>query len=170
MKHRVVLGVLAAIGILALSTTVAQAGGRGNPSALTSFFSCQTINGATLGTKVDVYSNEVATGPQTPSRTNVTIGQAVLACAQVFLFHAGVVPVPDPSDPTGATPLNNISPEISDPTPFELKCYNTSVAKKLGGAGTLSIEDALYSSLFGLPETVTVSRDPKLICAPASLH
>jgi hypothetical protein len=168
VKRRVVLGALAVMGTLALSATVAQAGGRGNPSALTSFFSCQTINGASVGTTVDVYSNEVAGGPQTPSRTNVTIGQAILACAQVYLFHAGVTPVPDPNDPT--IPLNNIPTQISDPTPFELKCYATSVAKKSGEAGSLSIEDALFNLRFGRPEAVTVTRDPKMICAPASLH
>ena len=167
MKSRVVLGGLAMIGMLALSVTVAQAGGRGNPSALTSFFSCQTVNGASLGTKVDVYSNEVAPGvSQTPSRAGVTIGQAILACAQVFLFHAGVTPEVDQN----GDPTNNISPQISDPTPFELKCYNASVAKKSGSAGTLTIEDALFSERFGLPETLTATRDPKLICAPASLH
>ena len=166
MKHRVVLGVLAAIGTLALSTTVAQAGGRGNPSALTSFFTCQTINGAFLGTKVDVYSNEVATGPQTPSRTNVTIGQAVLACAQVFLFHAGVSPI---IDPVTGDPTNNISPAISNPTPHELKCYTAAVSKKSGDSGSITIEDALFNNVFGLDETVTVVRDPKLICAPASV-
>jgi hypothetical protein len=99
-----------------------------------------------------------------PSRTNVTIGQAILACAQVFLFHAGVTPQ---VDATG-NPTNNIDPAISNSTPFELKCYTASVAKKSGQAGSLTIEDALFNNVFGLEETVSVTRDPKLICAPAS--
>jgi hypothetical protein len=166
VKSRVILGVLALTGMLALSASVAHAGGGGNPSALTSFFVCQTINGASLGTKVDVYSNEVGAGPQTPSRTNVTIGQAVLACAQAFLFHAGVTPILDTND----NPTNNINPQISNATPFELKCYTASVAKKSGEAGSLTIEDALFNNVFGLPETVVATRDPKLICAPAALQ
>jgi hypothetical protein len=164
VKSRVVLGVLALIGTLALSATVAHAGGRGNPVALTSFFTCHTINGASLGTKVDIYSNEVGPGVGTPSRTNVTIGQAILACAQVFLFHAGVTPILD----TSGNPTNNINPEISNSTPLELKCYTASVSKKSGEAGSVTIEDALFSNVFGLPEAVSVLRDPKLICAPAS--
>jgi hypothetical protein len=166
VKNGVVFGGLAMIGMLALSATVAHAGGRGNPVALTSFFTCHTINGASLGTKVDIYSNEVGPGVGVPSRTNVTIGQGILACAQVFLFHAGVTPTIDPA--TG-DPTNNISPQISNPTPNELKCYTASVSKKSGESGSITIEDALFNNVFGLDETVSVLRDPKLICAPASV-
>jgi len=177
VNGKVVLGVLAVIGTLTLSATVAQAGGRGVPAPLTSFFTCHTINGASLGTKVDVYSNEVGAGPPTAlSRANVTIGQAILACAQVLLFHAGVTPTEDPD--TGK--LNDIDPAIPSPTPgenlraFELKCYTASVSKKTGGAGSLTLEDALFFDAFGTvenptpAETLPVERDPKLICAPAS--
>ena len=165
MKGKVVLGMLAMTGILALSATVAHAGGRGNPSALTSFFTCHTINGASLGTKVDIYSNEVGVGVDVPSRRNVTIGQAILACAQVFLFHKDVIPQVDQN----GNPTNNIDSAVPGVTVMhELKCYNASVSKKSGEAGSLTIEDALFNNLFGLPETVSVVRDPKLICAPAS--
>jgi hypothetical protein len=165
VKGRVVLGMLAMIGMLALSAMVAHAGGRGNPVALTSFFACHTINGASVGTKVDVYSNEVGPGLGVPSRKNVTIGQAILACAQVFLFHAGVTPELDDN----GSPTNNISPDISSSTPTEMKCYTASVSKKSGQAGSLTIEDGLFLERFGLTETVPVGRDPKLICAPASV-
>jgi hypothetical protein len=171
VKNRLLSGVLAVTGILALSATAAHAGGVGNPVALTSFFSCHQINGVSLGTKVDVYSNEVGSGASTPSRANVSIGQSILACAQAFLFKAGVVPNGSgtPEDPF----TNNISPQISTfPLTFELKCYTASVSKKTGDEGLFNAEDALFSDAFGLPtgstETVPALRDPKLICAPAS--
>jgi hypothetical protein len=166
VKGKVVLGMMAMIGMLALSATVAHAGGGGNPVALTSFFTCHSINGASVGTKVDVYSNEVGPGLGVPSRTNVTIGRAILACAQVFLFHAGETPTLDDN----GNPTNNITPEISSSTPNELKCYTASVlSKKSGEAGSITVEDALFFDRFGLTETVPVGRDPKLICAPASV-
>jgi hypothetical protein len=180
VKNRLLSGVLAVTGILALSATVAHAGGTGNPVALTSFFTCHQVNGVSLGTVVDVYSNEVGPGgvpaPGTASRTNVTIGQAILACAQTFLFKAGVVPQVDDN----GNPTNNISPQLPprgdpsvSPETHELKCYTASVSKKSGDSGPLTLEDSLFDDAFGTPEvpirteTLTVLRDPKLICAPA---
>jgi len=169
VKGKVVLGVLAVTGILALSSTVAKAGG-GVPTALTSFFVCHGINGADVGKNVDVYSDEVGVNPNPgASRTNVTIGQAILACAQAFLFHAGA----DPVFPLAAD-ANNISPRISNPTPFELKCYAASASKKSGEVGLFNVEDALFGLTLSPPATsgtetgIPGSRDVRLICGPAS--
>jgi len=45
MRRQVVSGVLAVMGILALSAGAAQAGSGGKPFPLTSFFVCNGING-----------------------------------------------------------------------------------------------------------------------------
>ena len=167
MKGKFVLGILAVTGILALSSTAAQAGS-GGPSALTSFFVCHQINGANLRKNVDVVSDDVGAGG---TRTNVTIGQAIMACAQAFLFNPGVTP----DDPI--TPTNNIKPTGNTPglplptAATELMCYTASVSKKTGNAGLFDAVDALFFGEFGLPkqEDIPGSRDPQLICAPASI-
>jgi hypothetical protein len=147
VNGKVVLGVLAVIGMLALSASVAQAGGGGVPVALKSFFVCHAINGANLGTPVDVQSDEAGLGGGV--RALVTVGQAIFACAQAALFQPGT---PD-----------EISPSVPGrPSPQELKCYTASTSKKSGQAGLFNIEDALSGT-----ETVEVARDVKYICGPA---
>jgi hypothetical protein len=54
VKPRIVVGVLAVLSTLALSTTGAEAGAGGFPSPLTSFFVCQAINGDVPGRTVDI--------------------------------------------------------------------------------------------------------------------
>lgn len=55
MTRKVVSGALVGIGMLALSTTVAQASGGGNPFPLTSFFVCNAITkGADSSQVVDI--------------------------------------------------------------------------------------------------------------------
>ena len=54
MKCKVVLGLLALIVTLVLSATAAQAGQGGQPSALTSFFACYSINGKDAEQTVDI--------------------------------------------------------------------------------------------------------------------
>lgn len=156
MRGKVVLGVLAMTGILALSAAVAQAGGGGVPSTLTSFFVCHAISGANVGKVVDVYSDEVGT-PNT--RTNITIGQSILACAQALLWPAGATPIAG----------TDISPKIPDgiggfKQPFELKCYSAQgPGKKTGQATLYNAEDALFGPEFGIQG----SPDVRLICGPS---
>src|SRR5262245_5194385 len=96
---------------------MAQAANGGSPSTLTSFFVCHPINGSRLGVSVGVYSDE-AGAATTPTRKNVTIGQAILACAQALLWPAGT------QDPVLGT---DISPSVpGNAFPFELKCYSAS--------------------------------------------
>jgi hypothetical protein len=161
MKGKFVLGILAVTGLLALSSTVAQAGGGGNPSALTSFFVCQSTSGKNLGRQVDITSDEIAAGDLSGNgaavRTLVTIGKTVLACAQAALFNPGT--------------NNEISPNIPDvSSPHELKCYSASTQQKSGGTGIFDAEDALWGSLSGETsgtETLSVGRDVLLVCGPA---
>jgi len=161
------LGVLAVTGILALSSTVAQAGSGGVPSALTSFFVCHPINGSSLGVSVDFYSDE-AGAPTTPTRTNVTIGQAILACAQALLWPAGTQNPPLGTDIPPFVPGN--------PSPFELKCYSASGGdpvqtqpgpKKAGQATTVNIRDGLYPGHDELG--VAAFPSTQLICGPAAI-
>jgi hypothetical protein len=165
VKSKFVLGVLTVTGILALSSTVAQAGAGGVPVPLTSFFSCHAISGVNLGIPVDVYSDETA-DPST--RTDVVIGQAALACAQVFLW------------PTGANPVQgtDINPKVAIPPPGtgflqlrELKCYTAETPGKKTGQTTLfNVIDRLFGglqSLFGGTESVQGTPDTKYICGPA---
>ncbi len=161
MKGKFVLGILAVTGILALSSTVAQAGGGGTPSALTSFFVCQSTNGGNLGRQVNIASDEIAggdlSGGGTAVRTLVTIGKTVLACAQAALFSPGT--------------NNEISPKIPGVSnPQELKCYSASTQKKSGDTVIFDAEDALRGSLSGATsgtETLSVARDVLLVCGPA---
>jgi hypothetical protein len=159
VKTKVGLGVLAVTGILALSVTVAQAGGAGTPVALKSFFVCQSTNGGNLGRQVDIDSDEIAAGSSsTPTavRTLVTIGQAVLACAQAALFNPGT--------------NDEISPNFGVSNPQELKCYSASTQRKSGDTGLFNAQDALWGDLLGTTagtEPLSVSRDVRLICGPA---
>jgi hypothetical protein len=167
MKGKFVSGILAVTGLLALSSTVAQAGGGGIPSALTSFFVCHPINGANLGVPVDVYSDETGS-PTTPTRKNVTIGQAVLACAQALLWPAGT------QNPVAGT---DISPDVpGNPSLFEMKCYSTSGGdavqtqpgpQKTGQSTTVDIQDGLFPGHHELGASAFPS--VQLICAPASI-
>ena len=78
MKGKVVLGVLAVTGILALSSTVAQAGG-GIPVPLTSFFVCHGLIGASDQNQVvDAYSDNLGLhGKYCSSGENADRGEVV---------------------------------------------------------------------------------------------
>jgi hypothetical protein len=98
VKGKVVLGVLATTGILALSATMAQAGAGGIPSVLTSFFVCHEIHGTDPGQVLDVESPFF--GPvdsqQNPILQRIKTGKAALACAFARLFPPGS---PEPIEP-----------------------------------------------------------------------
>src|SRR5262245_31795433 len=149
---------------------MAQASNGGSPSALTSFFVCHPINGSSLGVSVDVYNDEASGAPTTPARKNVTIGQAILACAQALLWPAGT------QDPAPGT---DISPSVpGNPFPLELKCYSASggdpvptqppTPKKAAKAATLmNIRDGLFPGHDELG--VAAFPSTQLICGPASI-
>jgi hypothetical protein len=179
MKSKFAVRVLTALGILALSTAVAQAGDGGKPSPLTSFFVCHSINGNSAGKVVDVQSPVFG-----PDKVSVKIGNGTLACAWARLFTAGNLPAP--TDPVPPPPLGPYLQEV-EPNPNaegtgggglldQLKCYNVSVARKTSGPGVFSSLDALTNAtlpLVGTPgpagtETGIQTSEIRFICGPAS--
>lgn len=173
MKSRFVLKVLSAIGIFALSATVAQAGDGGKLSPLTSFFVCHSINGSSPGLELDVESQVFApTG-----KRKVKIGNGTLACAWAKLFLPQTGQAIDPNPPgsgggeSGTGLLN------------QLKCYTVSVPRKTSGAGTYNVTDSLFGTPLpiwitppgvstaspGMEQNIQVS-EIRLICGPANLE
>ena len=147
MKARVVWGTVAVIGLLTLSATAAQAGEGGRPSALTSFFVCNSISGDDAGRRVNVGSSFWNFNP-----LNVRIGNATLACAFAKLF--------DPT--TGA----EIDPN-PDLTKEQLKCYSISVSRGAGNPPPPSY--TVTDQLLGTDPDVMGS-SLQYICAPASFQ
>ena len=80
MKAKIVLNVLAGIGIMALSVTVAHAGGGPGAVSFAAFFECQSINGtAKVGEVVSIYDVDT----QDVIHPSATVGTGLLACKQV---------------------------------------------------------------------------------------
>lgn len=153
MKHSVVLGVLVATGLLALSATTAQAGSGGFVSPLTSFFVCHSINGDSPGVTVDVESPVFG-----PDRTNVKIGKGTLACAWARLFYPGT---------DHAIPTNEISPNPNF-THDVLKCHSISVKKNTSGnpGPPYTFTDELFP---GGEEAGVQATEIRYICSPSTL-
>jgi len=161
VKSRAVLGVLAVMGILALSATVAQAGDGGRPSPLTSFFVCHSISGGSPDKVVDVESPVFG-----PNRLSVKIGNGTLACALARLFTPGNLGVPSEEITPNPTAVN-------DP---QIKCYTVSVAKKTSGPALYTATDVLSATVLstvGSPgilgiETGIQATEIRYICGPAT--
>jgi hypothetical protein len=182
MNRKVLSGLLAGIGMLALSTTATQAGSGGTPTPLTSFFVCRTINGDDPARSVDVEA--FSTDPNNQAGWNFTLrgirlGGATLACAFANLFPPA--PPNQPIDPKTA-----ISPQVlgTDGLPItkfkDLKCYAVSVPR------SQTLDPLTGAPLTGTPPSYTVTDnlfpnaglgvgvDPRVtgsavtyICAPA---
>jgi hypothetical protein len=157
MKGKVVLGMLAVMGALALSPPVAQAGHGGFPSPLTSFFVCTPINGDRPNQSVEIESQIFGPFDQSgqPVRLrNVQLGNGVLACAWAKLF------------PKGAN-----KPEI-DPNPLQthqhLKCYTASVTPPAPAPTTYTVRDQLFKN--GGVETNVQTNGITYVCAPATFE
>jgi hypothetical protein len=157
VKGKAVLSVLAAMGILALSATVAQAGSGGTPSLLTSFFVCHTIHGDDPGQELDVESPVL--GPVDPMLgpllQRIKIGKGALACAFARLFSPGSsVPI-EPVEPPG-TGVE------------QMKCYPISNAQnaKVKPPAQYTLIDALVGT-----EVASVPASQlQFLCAPASIN
>jgi len=150
VKSRVVLSVLAVIGILALSATGAQAGPGGSPSPLTSFFVCHGINnGDASGAVVDVDSSFFGANP-----LRVKIGSGILACAFAKLFN----------------PVTNteIDPNLVAPLPGQkeqLKCYAFSASRRPSSGPPTRYD--VTDTLVGTDTDVQAER-LQYICGPAT--
>jgi hypothetical protein len=142
---------LAAIGILALTATSAQAAAGGNPFPITSFFVCQGINGGAAGVAVDVDASVLGTNPK-----NVTLGSAILACVVAKLFGAGTT--------------NEINPNPGSSNKEGLKCYTYSASRQSRQATTPGIPDSytVTDALIDPDPDVTVNQKLQYICAPAN--
>jgi len=154
MNRKVLSGVLAGIGMLALSATGAQAGSGGTPSPLTGFFVCRSISGDDPARSVDVDSTDPGAGWGF-KLSKIRLGNAILGCAFTKLFSQG---------PGGTT--KEISPNPM--TSFEqLKCYSVSVPRSQTGSPspTYTVEDNLFPG--GFDQNVTTG-SVTLICAPSS--
>jgi hypothetical protein len=179
MNRKVLSGMLAGIGMLALSTTAAQAGSGGTPTALTSFFVCKTINGDDPARSVDVqaFNHDVngAAGWNFTLR-GVRLGSATLACAFARLFTPA-----GPGQTVGSTP--GIDPQTQSSHFKDLKCYAVSVPR------SQTLDPILGTPLTGTPPSYTVTDnlfpnvgagvgvDPDVtgsavtyICAPATFN
>src|SRR5262245_27381167 len=114
MKRNVVWGVLAGIGLVALSTTVAQASDGGMPFALTSFFVCNSINGDDAEQVVDSEIPGIG-----PIRKGVRIGNGVLGCAVAKLLDSVTKTEIQPN------PSGNLQ---------QFKCYSVTVSPRNSGS------------------------------------
>jgi hypothetical protein len=145
MTRKGVFGMLAVIALLALFATGAQAGSGGTPSALTSFFVCNSISGEDANRRVNVGSSFWNFNP-----LHVRIGNATLACAFAKLF-----------DPTTGQEISP-NPDLSKQ---QLKCYSISVSRQAGNSPPPSF--TVTDELLGTDPSVTGS-SLQYICAPAS--
>jgi hypothetical protein len=156
MKSKVVLGMLTVIGMLALSTTVAHAGGGGGvPFALTSFFVCNSINGDDAGLVVDIAIPGIG-----PIRKGVRIGSGALACAVAKLFPAGSPQINE----------NEIQPNAEGVPNQQLKCYTVTVSPRNSGSPPPSY--TAFDQFFPPPQGEAGVQDGgiQFICAPAGFQ
>jgi hypothetical protein len=148
VKRKVVSGVLAVIGILALSAVAAQAGNGGMPFALTSFFVCNTINGDDPGRVVDIVAPNIG-----PARQHVKLSNGTLACAVAKLFVSGT--------------NTEIQPNAAGVGNTQLKCYSVTTSPRNSGSPppSYSITDQLFTGT----DTGVQDNGIQFICAPAQI-
>jgi len=186
MRRKVVSGVLAVMGILALSAGAAQAGSGGKPFPLTSFFVCNGINGDSpnqvvgsidngnggttpiTGSSVDIAIPGV--GGLGPFRTNVRIGNGAIACAVAKLFVSGFVA------PDGVTKAEILPNNLAGTNNTYLVCYTVSVSTRNSGSPhpSYSIISEFFPAIPGTSppvatETGVQDNGIQFICAPSGI-
>ena len=147
MKHRIVLSVLAAIGIVPLLTTAVQAGrGSGIAAPLNTFFECQAIRGENVNTTVSTCAkgDNSCTAGDGLIHSTLSIGNGVLLCHQV-----------DAKDSTGF---------IDPGTSFDIKCYSANIPGQKGSTANQELLDAFTD------ETASVTQQPGYFCAPVQIQ
>ncbi len=161
MTRKVVSGVLAVIGILALSTGAPQAGSGGTPFPLTSFFVCNGINGDApdqvvgsnghVGSSVDISIPGIG-----PFRTNIRLGNGALACAVAKLFVSGTN---DEIQPINGT--NN----------KQLVCYSVSVSTRNSAqfSGAAHPSYSIINQFFPGTDTGVQDNGIQFICGPSKV-
>ena len=179
MRRQVVSGVLAVMGILALSAGAAQAGSGGKPFPLTSFFVCNGINGDSPNQVVGSIDNGVGVPPTLipgssvdivipgigPLRNNVRIGNGSIACAVAQLFVSGFVA------PDGTTKAEILPNNSGGTNNKQLVCYNVSVSTRnsaqSSGAGHPTY--SIINQFFPDKDTGVQDNGIQFICAPSGL-
>src|SRR5262249_16226632 len=111
----------------------------------TSFFVCNGINGDAPGQKVEV---DIAIPGIGPARTNVNIGNGVIACAVAKLFVSGT--------------NNEIKPPVS--ANQQLKCYSVTASPRNSGSPPPSycVRDGLFTGI----DTGVQDNGIQFICSP----
>lgn len=138
MKSRVVSSMLAVIGTVALFAAVAHAGGAAGAASFSTFFACESINGASPGQVVGTQDFDGVV-----LDANVQVGKAVLKCRQVNVTDsAGAFVNPDPST--------------------DLKCYSVNVKGPQAGPEELTLVDAFFPS----GDPVRVFQPLRYLCGP----
>jgi hypothetical protein len=161
VKGKAVLSVLAAMGILALSATVAQAGSGGSPTLLTGFLVCHAIQGADPGKEFEVESPVF--GPGESILQKIKLGKAALACAFARLFPAGSSAVP-PGPERDALAIEPVEPGTGVE---QAKCYPIANSQK--AKVNPPTEYLVLDALIGTEENVPVPASKlQFLCAPAS--
>jgi hypothetical protein len=146
VKSRIVLRVLAVVGIFVLSATAAQAGrGSGVPAPLNTFFECQVINGANVNHTVSTcVPGSACTQGNGLIHDGVNVGNGVLLCRQVDVKDSAGFLTPDPST--------------------EIKCYAASRPGKKGSAVQQTLSDEF------IRESDSVSQQPGYLCSPVNIE
>jgi hypothetical protein len=139
MKGRIVSQVVAVIGLIVLSVTVAQAGSGSGGQALTLWFECRSINGGTnVGDNVSILDPSGAPVLE----PNAIVGMSVLACRQVQVQLKGS---------PGVLPAF---------TGDHLKCYTLAVQ------GKSDTSNFTFTDAFGTEQNITVLGS-RYLCATA---
>jgi hypothetical protein len=141
MTGRVVSRVLAVIGILALSATMAQAGGGQGVGNITTFFECHSIDGGNVNQVVSTHELDDAS---TLRHGNLRVGAGVLSCRQV-----------DVKNSAG----NFINGDLQSD---ELKCYTVSAKGPKAASEEVMLQDDFFAA-----EPVNRSPAVQMICGPA---
>ena len=138
MKVNVVSSVLAGIGLLALSTAVAQAGGGPGGGATLSFMECYEIEGVDQHRTVDILGSEFG------EQDNVRVHKGRLVCTPVTVDEGGIQ-------------------LTSDPSADHLKCYKIDVS----GPQEPHKTETTLSDPFVSSEIVRV-HNSRYLCLPAT--
>lgn len=153
MKSRIVLGVLAVIGIFALSVETVQAGsGEGVPAFLNTFFECQVIDGANVNQVVSTCNPGSDCLGNNLIHDTVNVGNGVLLCRQVDVKNsAGVF-------------FGQLPGSTETLVPSQLvKCYAVSRPGRKGSAVDQTLTDVFVS------ETASISNQPGYLCGPVGI-
>lgn len=139
MKSRTISGVIAVIGIVVLSATLAQAGGGAGAASFNTFFQCQAIDGANVNQVVSTHefvTDELLQG-------GLRVGAGILKCRQVNVQNAAGV---------------FINGDISS---TEIKCYAVSVKGPKAASEAVVLQDDFFAA-----ESINKSPAIQMLCGP----